>query len=415
MSFSSPTSQPAASSAPERSLRPSGAAPRTPQAIVNARVMTEDGLLPGLAVVVDGERIAALVPETAPQLAELPRHDLGGHLLLPGFIDTQCNGGGGVLFNNAPTLASLRTLAATHRRFGTTGLLPTLITDTAETMRAAVAAVSQAIAQGVPGILGLHLEGPFLNMERKGIHDAGKFRLPDDADFALIAASPGVTLVTLAPECVPESTIRRLADAGVIVAAGHTAADFDATRAALRAGVRGFTHLFNAMTPLTSRAPGAVGAALDDPHSWCGVIVDGHHVHPASLRVAIAAKPRGKVMLVTDAMPPVGCNDTEFLLDGRTILRDRFVCRSADGTLAGSALDMATALRNAVELLNLPLAEASRMASAYPAEFLGLAGDRGRIAPGQRADFAVLDDNLSVLQTWIAGRPDRVDAFGGNA
>ena len=415
MSFSSPPAGPLAARSPRHSLPPAGTASCGARAIVNARVMTEHGLLPGLAVVLDGERIAGLMPETAAQLADLPQQDLGGHLLLPGFIDTQCNGGGGVLFNNAPTVESLRIMAATHRRFGTTGLLPTLITDTAEAMRAAIAALSQAIAEGVPGVLGMHLEGPFLNTEHKGIHDAGKFRLPDEADIALIAGSPGATLVTLAPERVSDATIRRLADAGVIVAAGHTAADYDSTRAALRAGVRGFTHLFNAMTPLASRAPGAVGAALDDPHSWCGVIVDGHHVHPASLRVAIAAKPRGKVMLVTDAMPPVGSEASEFLLDGRTITCDGFVCRSADGTLAGSALDMAAALRNTVHMLNLPLAEASRMASAYPADFLGLAGDRGRIASGQRADFVVLDDDLSVLQTWIAGQPDRIDAVRGNA
>jgi N-acetylglucosamine-6-phosphate deacetylase len=415
MAFSSPTARSPVNRSPTRSLPSAGATASPSRAIVNARVMTEEGLLPGLAVLLDGERIAAVVPETAPQLAGLPRHDLGGLMLLPGFIDTQCNGGGGVLFNNEPTVESLRIMAATHRRFGTTGLLPTLITDTAETMRAAVAALSQAIAEGVPGILGIHLEGPFLNTERKGIHDARKFRLPDEADIALITASPGVTLVTVAPERVPAATIRQLAEAGVIVAAGHTAADFDMTRDALRAGVRGFTHLFNAMTPLTSRTPGAVGAALDDPHSWCGVIVDGHHVHPASLRVAIAAKPRGKIMLVTDAMPPVGAEESEFLLDGRAITRDGLVCKSADGTLAGSALDMSAAVRNAVRLLNLPLAEASRMASAYPAEFLGLAGDRGRIASGQRADFAVLDDDLSVRQTWIAGQPDRIDALEGHA
>jgi len=384
--------------------------PGTARAIVNARVMTEHGLQPGLAVLVVGERIAAVLPDGDAQLAGLARHDLGGQLLLPGFIDTQCNGGGGVLFNNAPTLASLRIMAATHRRFGSTGLLPTLITDTPATMRAAIAALAQALAEGVPGILGIHLEGPFLNAERRGIHDAAKFRRPDDADIALICASPGLTLVTLAPERVEQATIRRLVDAGVIVCAGHTAADYDTTRAALQAGVRGFTHLFNAMTPLASRAPGAVGAALDDPHSWCGVIVDGQHVHPAALRVAIAAKPRGKIMLVTDAMPPVGSDDPSFQLDGRTITRDGFVCRSAEGTLAGSALDMAAALRNTVRLLNVPLAEASRMASAYPAEFLGLGGDRGRIAAGQRADFVVLDDELAVLQTWIAGVPDRIDA-----
>jgi N-acetylglucosamine-6-phosphate deacetylase len=352
------------SAGPDRA--PSGPVPlsSTALAIVNARVMTAEGLQAGLAVLVDGERIAAVVPADDARLAQLPRHDLGGRLLLPGFIDTQCNGGGGVLFNNAPTLETLRVMAATHRRFGTTGLLPTLITDTFETMRAAVAAVSQALAERVPGILGIHLEGPFLHRDRKGIHDAGKFRLPDEDHLALIAGAPGVKMLTLAPERVSHATVRALAEAGVVVSAGHTAATYDTTRAALRAGVRGFTHLFNAMTPMTGRAPGAVGAALEDPHSWCGVIVDGHHVHPASLRVAIAAKPRGKIMLVTDAMPPVGTADANFLLDGRAITSDGEVCRNAEGTLAGSALDMATALRNTVQLLGLPLAEASRMASA---------------------------------------------------
>jgi len=379
-------------------------------ALVNGRVMADDGLLADRAVLVQGAQIVALADAGDPRVADARQHDLHGHLLLPGFIDVQVNGGGGLLFNDAPTVDTLRGIAAAHRRFGTTGLLPTLITDTAEKMHAALDAVDAAIEQGVPGILGIHVEGPFLAPSRKGIHDASLFRRPSVDDIAMLAAKHrGKVMLTLAPEQVPTGAIRTLADAGVIVVAGHTAADYATTRAALDAGVRGFTHLYNAMTPLGSREPGVVGAALDDPHSWCGLIVDGHHVHPVSLRVAIAAKARGKCVLVTDAMPPVGADRPDYVLNGHTIVARDGICQSDTGVLAGSALDMATGVRNLVEMVGLPLAEASRMASAYPAAWLGLEHTHGRIAAGQRADFAVLDDALVVRQSWIGGVPYGVD------
>ncbi|UGB37955.1 N-acetylglucosamine-6-phosphate deacetylase [Frateuria soli] len=373
-------------------------------ALVHGRVLTDEGLREDVAVLVHDGHVLALAAAGDPRVAQAQRHDLGGALLLPGFIDVQVNGGGGLLFNDAPTVETLRGIAQAHRRFGTTGLLPTLITDTAEKMRAALDAVDAAIAQSVPGILGIHLEGPFLAPARRGIHDASLFRAPDADDLlALTAQRRGVVMMTLAPERVEPAVIARLASAGVRVAAGHTAADYATTRAALDAGVCGFTHLYNAMTPLTSREPGVVGAALDDPASWCGLIVDGHHVHPASLRIAINAKPPGKCVLVTDAMPPVGSARPDFVLNGQTIVARDGICMNDAGVLAGSALDMASAVRNTVNLLGLPLAEASRMASAYPAEWLGLEQTHGRIAPGQRADFAVLDDTLHVRETWIGG------------
>jgi N-acetylglucosamine-6-phosphate deacetylase len=207
----------------------------------------------------------------------------------------------------------------------------------------------------------------------------------------------------VAPECVAPDAIRNLVAAGVIVAAGHTNADYATVRAALDAGVRGFTHLFNAMSPLTSRAPGVVGAALDDANSWCGVIVDGHHVDPASLRIALRAKPRGKLFLVTDAMPPVGASDPAYVLNGETITARNGICQTASGTLAGSALSMIDAVRNTVEMLGVPLEEAARMASTYPADFLGLGATQGRIEAGFRADFTVIDRDLRVTETWIGG------------
>lgn len=376
----------------------------------NARILTADGFRDDLALVIEAGRITALVSDAAPQLGSAAEQvDLGGGWLLPGFIDAQVNGGGGVLFNNTPDVESLRTLAAAHRRFGTTALLPTLISDDVQVMRKAIDATRQAIADGVPGVIGIHLEGPYIAPARKGTHDANKFRVPDADEIAMAASlENGVTLLTLAPERVPLDSIRALVERGVIVAAGHTAATYEEARAGLEAGIRGFTHLYNAMSPLTGREPGAVGAALEDRGSWVGIIADGVHVHPASLRVALATKPQGKVMLVTDAMPPVGADSPSYELYGEVITAVDGVVRNAAGSLAGSALDMATAVRNAVDLLGLSLEEAARMASRYPAQFLNVDDRLGEIAEGYQADLVLLDDALQVRATWIAG--EREDA-----
>jgi len=373
-------------------------------ALVNGRVLTDNGFQGGFAVLIDDGKITGLALPSDPRVRAAERHDLGGRTLLPGFIDCQVNGGGGVLFNDAPTVDAIRTIGEAHAKFGTTGFLPTLISDDAEVMARAIDAVNDAVAQGVPGVLGIHLEGPFIAPERKGVHDPAKFRIADASDVAMVARRHGgVTLLTLAPERASAAVLQELVANGVIVAAGHTAADYDTTRNALATGIRGFTHLFNAMTPFTSREPGVVGAALEDPASWCGLIVDGHHVHPASLRVAIAAKAREKMMLVTDAMPAVGSDNPTFVLKGETITVKDGVCQTADGTLAGSALDMATAVRNTINMVGVPYDEAARMASTYPAAFLGLSASHGHIAAGYRADLVVMDDNHEVVETWIGG------------
>ena len=367
------------------------------------RLFNGDELLEGHAVLVRGGNIIDVVADSAiPDEARVTA--LGSGLLAPGFIDLQVNGGGGVMFNDAVSVEGIRTIAAAHRRFGTTGLLPTLMSDEPGTISAAMSAVRKAIEQGVPGILGVHIEGPFFNLKRKGVHDPAMIRQagPDDIED-LMSLGVGRTLVTLAPETAPDGMIRTLADAGVRVAAGHTAATYEQISEALKEGQTGFTHLFNAMTPMESRAPGVVGAALDDPQSWCGLIADGIHVNPASLRVAIAAKPRGKMYLVTDAMATVGAPDKTFQLYGETITETDGKLATANGTLAGSALDMATAVRNTVTLLNQPLEEALRMASLYPATFMNLEDRYGRIAPGYRADLVLLDGDLTVRQTWIGG------------
>ena len=371
----------------------------------NGHVLTERGFERDACVVVEEGFIVAVL-HGEPPTGDLI--DLDGGYLVPGFIDAQVNGGGVVLFNNDTSVDAINAIGRAHRRFGTTGFLPTLISDDAAVMQRAITATRDAIEQGVPGVLGIHLEGPYIAPERKGTHNADTFRVPDAAEIEMATAlDNGVTLITLAPEQVPADTIRAMVARGAKVAAGHTAASYEQARAGLDAGISGFTHLYNAMTPLQGREPGVVGAALEDPHSWCGVIVDGVHVHPASLRVALAAKPRGKVVLVTDAMPMVGSDDPSFNLYGETIVAKDGVVRNAAGSLAGSALDMASAVRNTVQMLGLPLEEAARMASTYPAQFLGLGDRLGRIAPGYRADLVLLDEALQVRETWIGGVTSR--------
>jgi N-acetylglucosamine-6-phosphate deacetylase len=374
--------------------------------LAGADLFTGSVMLHGHGVLLDGALILEILPDDASVDAEIVRLPEAS-LLVPGFIDAQVNGGGGVLVNDATTAEAVRTVVAAHRRYGTTGLLPTIVTDTPERMRAAVDAVAEAAREPGGGVLGVHLEGPFISRERRGVHKADLVRSPDAADLAFLEALParfpgGRVLVSLAPEIVDDAAIRRLADAGLVVAAAHSAASFERICAAVDAGLRGFTHLFNAMPPIAGRQPGIAAAALATPDTWCGIIADGIHVHPALLRLAIGAKP-DRIFLVTDAMPPLGTEARSFTFYGATIHRQDGRLATGDGTLAGADLDMAEAVRNGIGLLGVGREQALRMASLHPARFLGLADRRGRIAPGCIADLTVLDARLSVLGTWVAG------------
>jgi N-acetylglucosamine-6-phosphate deacetylase len=374
------------------------------EALINGRIVSQGRILDAHAVVIEDGWIAGIVTDEDASLKGVAVHDLKGALLLPGFIDTQVNGGGGVLFNDDPSVETIRQIAAAHRKFGTTGFLPTLISDDLGKMKRAIEAVAAAVKESVPGVLGIHIEGPFLSPARKGVHDPAKFRILDEDAFALLTSLKSAkTLVTLAPEMTTADMIARLAGAGVIVAAGHTNASYDVMREALAHGVTGFTHLFNAMSPLTGREPGVVGAALSDASSYCGIIVDGRHVHPDVLKLALKCKPHDRFMLVTDALANVGTGLTGFKLQGATITIRDGVCMDENGTLAGSAMDMSRALRNAMDYLGLDLHGAVTMASRAPASFLGLADRYGEIAKGLRANFVTADDALNVKDTWIDG------------
>jgi N-acetylglucosamine-6-phosphate deacetylase len=373
-------------------------------AIITDRVFDGAAVHEDAAVIIQGTRIAQVVPR-ADVPHQLPVHVLpAGAWLAPGFVDVQVNGGADVLFNDQPTPEGACAIAAAHRRFGTTGLLLTLITDSDDKVRMALR-TANAVAGQEPGILGLHLEGPYLSPEKPGVHATRYIREPAADDIAMLTAPRhGVLLVTLAPEVVPPGFIAQLVAAGVRVSLGHSMASYQQTQAAMAEGLRGFTHLFNAMRPLASREGGPIARALDSTHAYYGLIVDGVHVDAAMLRLALRGC--GRPLLVTDAMPPVGGRRSNFILHGKNISVRDGCCRTNDGLLAGTVLDMASAVRNCVRLLGTPLPDALRFASANPAAFIGLEHMLGRLLPGYRADLVAFDPNdMTVLATWVAGSP----------
>ena len=367
----------------------------------NGQIVVADAVWRGAEIVVSGERIASIRPLDGEAGDAV---DLDGGWLMPGFIDTQVNGGGGVLFNDETDVDGIAAITAAHARYGTTALLPTLISDTPDRIALALDAVDAAIAAGVPGVVGVHIEGPWLNVARKGIHDPARFRLLDAEMIALLTRPRrGKVMVTLAPELAHIDDIARLTAAGVLVSAGHTEVSYDGALAAFDAGLSGITHLFNAMPAMVQRTPGLVGAALDDPRPWCGLIADGVHVAPAVLRIALRARGLDRMMLVTDAMSSVGAEVKDFVLQGRQIRVRDGICSYEDGTLAGSDLDMAAAVANAMGMLGLEPAVAARLAAGNPAAFLGLEAERGTLAVGLRADWVQLTGAMAPVATYIGG------------
>ncbi|WP_299598788.1 N-acetylglucosamine-6-phosphate deacetylase [uncultured Microbulbifer sp.] len=368
-----------------------------------AQVFIADKLFDGeqlhidVALTIDGGKVVALGGEPAADAVRLKG------LLAPGLIDVQVNGGGGALFNNDTTVNALGKMSAAHARFGTTGFMPTLITDQVDVMQKAADAVSAALKEGVPGVLGVHFEGPHLSTPKKGTHEEKFIRPLSDEELAIYGRDDlGLKMVTLAPENVAPEDIRKLVDLGVKVCLGHSNADGKTAAAAVAAGATGFTHLYNAMSPLHSRDPGMVGTALISDDCWCGLIADGHHVSAEAMILALKAKPRGKVVLVTDAMSLVGSDEMSFPLFDRIVTRDGDKLTSTTGELAGSHLDMIGAVRNVRDWCGVELGEALRMAGLYPAQFLG--ADLGRIKAGSRADLILMDEALQVQKTWIGGQ-----------
>jgi N-acetylglucosamine-6-phosphate deacetylase len=377
-------------------------------ALTAARVFNGTHFLLRHAVVIEAGVIRDVLPQDRLDIA-IRRIDLGDHLLAPGFIDLQVNGGGGALLNDSPGVEVVQRIAKAHRAFGTTALLPTVITDRLDIVKQAVDAVRLARQCGAASVLGIHIEGIYIDPPKRGAHPA-EFIRPVEADTQITAelawlktVDCGAVMFTISPSKISPAIIADLTAAGIIVSLGHSEATADQALAGLAAGARGFTHLYNAMSPLTHRQPGMVGAALADRDSFCGIIADGHHVDPIALKIAIAAKPRGKVVLVTDAMPTAAGGPDHFDLLGRRVTLHDDRLEMSDGTLAGSNLTMDAALRYAVDHLDVEFGEALRMASLYPAGFIRRDHDLGRIHPGYRASLVLLSEDLRVLDSWVDG------------
>ena len=330
-------------------------------------------------------------------------------MLAPGFIDCQVNGGGGLLFNQAPSEQTLKRMMQAHARYGTTSMLPTVISSDYELALHAATAVSQTLTSGVPGIIGVHFEGPHLASEKRGIHNDQVLRPIADHELALYRRKDlGTVLLTVAPETVSPEQISELVRKRVLISLGHSNATAEQTQAALNAGATGFTHLFNAMSPLTSREPGMVGVALTDQQSWCGLIADGHHVHPLIAQLALKLKPRGKMMLVTDAMWAPDAQQREFRFENHRISLHNKRLQSSRGQLAGAAISMLDAVNYTISALGIDTLEVLRMASLYPAQFLGRSAEIGQLKPGNRADLVQLSSpsngTLTIQNTWLRGR-----------
>ena len=377
----------------------------TKTAITGARIFDGATWHDRSALVLNEGVVEGLIAADSP--TDAIRVPADGALIVPGFVDLQVNGGGGALLNLTPTLDAIRTMCTNYARFGTTAMLPTLITDTPEKNVVAIAAGAEAVAANVPGFLGLHIEGPHLTLSRKGAHDPKLIRPMEEADLLRFLDArkklPNL-LVTVAVEAADTTQISRMAEAGITVSIGHSDGTYAQVLAAVEAGASMVTHLFNAQSQLGNREPGIVGAALDFGAISAGLIADGIHVHPTSIGVALRAKRGpGQIFLVTDAMSPTGTDWTEFVLTGQTVYRKDGALRLADGTLAGADLTMIDAIKYVHRTVGVPFDEALRMASLYPAQALGVASTYGHLNRGARADFVVLTDDLDIQSTWIGG------------
>ena len=358
------------------------------------------------ALLTDGNIVVGIEPlDNIP--AGMSMVNLNGGLLTPGFIDLQVNGGGGALFNDDPTMQSIETICSTHANFGTTALLPTLITDQQDVMKQAVEAGIEAFENNVPGFQGLHFEGPHLSNERNGAHQQRFIRPMSDKDVVLLCETRKLLpnlMVTVAPEAVANDQITELTQAGICISLGHTNTSAECAASSFRAGARAVTHLYNAMSGLNHREIGLVGAALVAENIFAGLIADGHHVSPEAITIAFRAKAKStKLFLVTDAMSTVGTAQEQFELNGRKIERKAGKLTLEDGTLAGADLDMITAVKFMAANTPIPFEETLKMASLYPAQCLGIESNHGRLAQGSNANFVHLDDAHNIQGVWING------------
>ena len=373
-------------------------------AFINCIIYTTESILIDHAVVIENELIKAIVPIS--ELAELTPNihciDLNGDNLAPGFIDLQLNGCGGVMFNGAETEQTLAIMQAANLKSGTTSYLPTFITDSDAGIKRALDVVRRYIQTTPNEVLGLHLEGPYINIEKKGIHRAEFIRKPNSEMIDLICANADIiSQITLAPENTPNQIIKQLSNAGIVVSLGHSNGTYQQAKTAIDYGASSATHLFNAMTSITGRDPGVVGAVYDND-IYAGIIVDGFHVDYANVR--ISKKIMGdKLILVTDATAPAGADINQFNFVGTTVYYKDGKCFGEDGTLGGSAVTMIESIEQCVKFVGIALDEAIRMATIYPAKSISVDNKLGSIHSGKIANLAIFSNNYQVTGTVVNG------------
>ncbi len=372
-------------------------------ALTNCKVYTGSDVLSDHAVIINGDKIDAICLQD--QLPEnIETIDLNGANLSPGFIDLQLNGCGGVMFNDEITAETIHTMHLANLKSGCTSFLPTLITSSDEDMQQAIKAEREYQSKYSNHSLGLHLEGPYLNVEKKGIHSVDFIRNSDEVMIDTICSNSDVIAkVTLAPELNNPEHIEKLAKAGIVVSIGHTNATYQQARQGFESGITFATHLFNAMTPMQGREPGVVGAIYDTQDVYAGIIADGFHVDYANIRIAHKIKGE-KLVLVTDATAPAGAEMDYFIFVGKKVYYRDGKCIDENGTLGGSALTMIEAVQNTVEHVGIALDEALRMATLYPAKAIGVDHKLGRVKKGMTANLTVFDRDFNVKATVVNGK-----------
>ena len=380
------------------------------QALIGAQLFSGKEFFDNRALLIDGENIIDIINEhDIPKNFEIQK--LNGGILSPGFIDLQVNGGGGKLFNNSPDKESLNTIIEAHQHFGTTSIMPTVISDSLNVLKKCTTTISEEIENN-KSLLGVHIEGPFFNVKYRGVHQKQYINTINSDYLNLFESLKDFpVMLTLAPECISNKQLKHLKSLGFKILAGHTDASYDQLEEAIKYGLDGFTHLFNAMGQISAREPGVVGSALTFDNAAVSIIVDLHHVHPSLIQMAYKQKPQGKLFFVSDSMATIHHGEPSFELYDEIVSESRGRIINSEGKLAGSSITQIDAIKNAYQSCNIPLNEALAMASRYPAEYLGVANYLGSLKSGYRADLTHFDLDFQVQNVWVAGKQLRQEAL----
>ena len=373
------------------------------QALLGSQIFCGERFYDDHALLVEGKSIVDIVDKNnTPD--NFNKIELDQGILAPGFIDLQVNGGGGVLFNNSPNKESLNTIIKAHQFFGTTSVMPTVISDSLEVLEQCIKTVTEEIKNN-SSLLGIHIEGPFFNTKYRGVHQKQYISTINSDYLNLFESLKGFpVMLTLAPECISSQQLKHLTSLGIKTLAGHSDASYDELDDAIKNGLDGFTHLFNAMGQISAREPGVVGSALHFENTFASIIVDLHHVHPSLIQLAYQLKPKGKLFFISDSMATINHGKPSFELYDEVVNESDGRLVNSEGKLAGSSITQIDAVKNAYQKCNIPLNQALAMASRYPAEYLGIENHLGSLKPGYRADLVHFDSNFKVHNAWVSGK-----------